>query len=114
MILGGEPPPVCSPSLPKVRLEPLIQVKAMVQEDVKRQEAGWESVKGANGSEVRIVNDEQKNQHEEEEGQITSRQGSGFRRRFSAEAIRTHRSWPAQRLFSLPFPRAHFPPVHRG
>jgi acyl-coenzyme A synthetase/AMP-(fatty) acid ligase len=68
-------------------LDPFIQVEAVVQEKAKGQVASRETVIPTSGTEVRIVNDEQKKQQEAEEGQITPRSGAGEAWRSAAEAI---------------------------
>jgi hypothetical protein len=102
--LGSEPRLLWTLELCKVGLDPLIQVEAVVQEDAKGQEASRQSVKRANGSEVRIVNDKEKKQQEGEKRQLTPRPGAWEAGGFTVEALRTRTGRSAQRTFSLPFP----------
>ena len=66
--LVGEVRPIWPQRLRKAALHPLIQVEVVVQEKAEGQEASRETDVPTRGSEVRIVNDEQKKQQEAEEG----------------------------------------------
>ena len=93
--------------LSEARLDPMIQAEAVVQKNAKRQETSRDGVVPTNSPEVRIINQEEKNEQQAEEGSISERTNIGEVGRLSAEATRNCRPRSAQRQFSRPFSWAH-------